>query len=279
MSARLSRRKATNTIMMGLASGAACIGLLVLALILIHLLIQGFRALGPSLFTQDTPGPMEAGGLRNAILGSLIMSGIAMVIGIPIGILAGTYMAEYGRFSPITKVIRFTNEILLSVPSIITGLFVYQLLVVNMGHFSGLAGAVALAMLLIPTVVHTTEDMLRLVPDQMREAGLALGISRAALIRHIIYRSALTGLVTGVLLAIARISGETAPLLFTALSNNFFSTNILQPLSSLQITVYQFALSPYENWQSLAWAGALLITIAVLGLSIVARLITRRRDL
>nr|WP_287260288.1 phosphate ABC transporter permease PstA [Thioclava sp.] len=274
----MTRRKAVNAVMMTLSTGAAALGLFLLAVILIHLVAKGAGALNLAVFTQDTPAPMDAGGLRNAILGSLIMSAIAVTIGTPIGILAGTYMAEYGRFSKLTKVIRFVNDILLSAPSIVVGLFVYQLLVVTLGHFSALAGAVALAILVIPIVVRTTEDMLLLVPDQLREAGLAMGAPRWVVIRTIAYKAARAGMVTGVLLAIARISGETAPLLFTALSNNFFSLNLTQPMASLPITIFQFALSPYDNWQSLAWAGALLITVAVLALSIIARLVTSRKE-
>lgn len=276
--ASMIRRKAVNAVMMALSTGAAALGLFVLAVILIHLVAKGAGALNLAVFTQDTPAPMDAGGLRNAILGSLIMSAIAVTIGTPIGILAGTYMAEYGRFSKLTKLIRFVNDILLSAPSIVVGLFVYQLLVVSLGHFSALAGAVALAILVIPIVVRTTEDMLLLVPDQLREAGLAMGAPRWVVIRIIAYKAARAGMVTGVLLAIARISGETAPLLFTALSNNFFSLNLTQPMASLPITIFQFALSPYDNWQSLAWAGALLITVAVLALSIIARLVTSRKE-
>ncbi|TMV88301.1 phosphate ABC transporter permease PstA [Thioclava sp. BHET1] len=278
MSASMTRRKAVNAVMMTLSTGAAVLGLVVLALILTHLLVRGAGALNLAVFTQDTPSPNAAGGLRNAIVGSLMMSAIAVAIGTPIGILAGTYMAEYGRFAKLSKVIRFVNDILLSAPSIIVGLFVYQLLVVSLGHFSGLAGSVALAILVIPIVVRTTEDMLLLVPDQLREAGLAMGWPRWIVIRQIAYKAAMSGIVTGVLLAVARISGETAPLLFTALSNNFFSLNMTQPMSSLPITIFQFALSPYQNWQNLAWAGALLITIAVLALSIIARLVTSRKE-
>ncbi|WP_240473783.1 phosphate ABC transporter permease PstA [Thioclava pacifica] len=274
----MTRRKTVNAVMMTLSTGAAGLGLFVLAVILIHLVAKGAGALNLAVFTQDTPSPMEAGGLRNAIVGSLVMSAIAVAIGTPIGILAGTYMAEYGRFSKLTKLIRFVNDILLSAPSIIVGLFVYQLLVVSLGHFSALAGAVALAILVIPIVVRTTEDMLLLVPDQLREAGLAMGAPRWVVIRTIAYKAARAGMVTGVLLAIARISGETAPLLFTALSNNFFSLNLTQPMASLPITIFQFALSPYDNWQALAWAGALLITVAVLALSIIARLVTSRKE-
>jgi phosphate transport system permease protein len=274
----MTRRKAVNALMMGLSTAAAALGLLVLALILFHLVAKGAGALNLAVLTQDTPSPNSAGGLRNAIVGSLIMSVIAVLIGTPIGILAGTYLAEYGRFSRLSTVIRFINDILLSAPSIIIGLFVYEIMVATLGHFSALAGAVALAILVIPTVVRTTEDMLRLVPDQLREAGLAMGAPRWIVIREIAYKAARAGMVTGVLLAIARISGETAPLLFTALSNTFFSANLNAPMASLPITIFQFALSPYENWQALAWAGALLITVAVLTLSIVARLLTSKKD-
>ncbi|OOY15434.1 phosphate ABC transporter permease PstA [Thioclava sp. DLFJ4-1] len=276
--ASMTRRKTINAVMMTLSTGAAALGLFVLAVILLYLLYKGASALNLSVFTQDTPSPMEPGGLRNAILGSVIMSAIAVAIGTPIGILAGTYMAEYGRYAKLSKVIRFVNDILLSAPSIIVGLFVYQVLVVSLGHFSALAGSVALAILVIPIVVRTTEDMLRLVPDQLREAGLAMGWPRWIVIRTVAYKAAMAGIVTGVLLAIARISGETAPLLFTALSNNFFSLDLTQPMASLPITIFQFALSPYDNWQALAWAGALLITVAVLALSIVARLVTSKKE-
>ncbi|KFE33940.1 phosphate ABC transporter permease [Thioclava atlantica] len=274
----MTRRKAVNALMMALSTGAAGLGLLVLALILAHLIFKGAGALNLAVFTQDTPSPNDVGGLRNAIVGSLIMSVIAVAIGTPIGILAGTYMAEYGRFTKLTKVIRFVNDILLSAPSIIVGLFVYQMLVVTLGHFSALAGSVALAILVVPIVVRTTEDMLLLVPDTLREAGLAMGAPRWLVIRQIAYKAARAGMVTGVLLAIARISGETAPLLFTALSNNFFSADLTRPMASLPITIFQFALSPYDNWQALAWAGALLITVAVLALSIIARLVTSKKD-
>ncbi|MPQ93216.1 phosphate ABC transporter permease PstA [Thioclava sp. JE_KL1] len=276
--ASMTRRKTVNAVMMTLSTGAAALGLFVLAVILLYLLYKGASALNLAVFTQDTPSPMEPGGLRNAILGSVIMSAIAVAIGTPIGILAGTYMAEYGRYAKLSKVIRFVNDILLSAPSIIVGLFVYQVLVVSLGHFSALAGSVALAILVIPIVVRTTEDMLRLVPDQLREAGLAMGWPRWVVIRTVAYKAAMAGIVTGVLLAIARISGETAPLLFTALSNNFFSLDLTQPMASLPITIFQFALSPYDNWQALAWAGALLITVAVLALSIVARLVTSKKE-
>ena len=205
------------------------------------------------------------------------MTFIAMIVGTPIGVLAGTYMAEYGRYSRLSMVVRFINDILLSAPSIVIGLFVYELMVRPMGHFSALAGAAALAMLVVPVVVRTTEDMLNLVPNTLREAGTAIGASRWIVIRSVAYRAALSGIVTGILLAVARISGETAPLLFTALNNQFWSSNLNAPMASLPVTIFQFALSPYEEWQQLAWSGALIITLAVLALSIFARTLTGRR--
>ncbi|MER9615381.1 phosphate ABC transporter permease PstA [Mesorhizobium sp. M0207] len=273
-----SRRKARNSVMMALCVVAAGIGLAWLALILGALVYKGTAGLSLAVFTEMTPPPGEAGGLLNAITGSLLMTIIAVVVGTPIGVLAGTYMAEYGRFSRITTVVRFINDILLSAPSIIIGLFVYELMVRPMGHFSAIAGAVALAILVIPVVVRTTEDMLNLVPNALREAGAAIGAPRWVVIRSVAYRTALSGIVTGILLAIARISGETAPLLFTALNNQFWSSNINAPMASLPVTIFQFALSPYEEWQQLAWTGALIITLTVLGLSILARSLTGRRE-
>ncbi|MER8730922.1 phosphate ABC transporter permease PstA [Mesorhizobium sp. M1227] len=273
-----SRRKARNSVMMALCVVAAGIGLAWLALILGALVYKGTAGLSFAVFTEMTPPPGEAGGLLNAIAGSLLMTIIAVVVGTPVGVLAGTYMAEYGRFSRITTVVRFINDILLSAPSIIIGLFVYELMVRPMGHFSAIAGAVALAILVIPVVVRTTEDMLNLVPNALREAGAAIGAPRWVVIRSVAYRAALSGIVTGILLAIARISGETAPLLFTALNNQFWSSNINAPMASLPVTIFQFALSPYEEWQQLAWTGALIITLTVLGLSILARSLTGRRE-
>ncbi|MER9834084.1 phosphate ABC transporter permease PstA [Mesorhizobium sp. M0145] len=273
-----SRRKARNSVMMALCVVAAGIGLAWLALILGALVYKGTAGLSFAVFTEMTPPPGEAGGLLNAIAGSLLMTIIAVVVGTPIGVLAGTYMAEYGRFSRITTVVRFINDILLSAPSIIIGLFVYELMVRPMGHFSAIAGAVALAILVIPVVVRTTEDMLSLVPNALREAGAAIGAPRWVVIRSVAYRAGLSGIVTGILLAIARISGETAPLLFTALNNQFWSSNINAPMASLPVTIFQFALSPYEEWQQLAWTGALIITLTVLGLSILARSLTGRRE-
>jgi phosphate transport system permease protein len=246
-------------------------------LILGALLWQGLGGLSPRVFTEMTPPPGSAGGLLNAIAGSLIMTALAVVIGTPLGVLAGTYMAEYGRYAKLTLVVRFINDILLSAPSIVIGLFVYEIMVAPMGHFSGWAGAVALAVIVIPVVVRTTEDMLRLVPDTLREAAASIGLPRAHMIVRVAYRAASAGIVTGVLLAIARISGETAPLLFTALNNQFFSANMNAPMPSLPVVIFQFALSPYEEWQKLAWTGALLITVTVLGLSILARSLTARK--
>jgi phosphate transport system permease protein len=271
------RRKMVNSVMMTLCMAAAGIGLAWLALILGALVYKGTAGLSFSVFTEMTPPPGDAGGLANAIFGSLIMTAFAVFAGTPVGILAGTYMAEYGRFSKLTNVVRFINDILLSAPSIIIGLFVYELMVRPMGHFSALAGAVALAILVIPVVVRTTEDMLNLVPNSLREAGAAIGAPRWIVIRSVGYRAAMSGIVTGILLAIARITGETAPLLFTALNNQFWSSNLNAPMASLPVTIFQFALSPYEEWQQLAWTGALIITLAVLALSIVARSLTGRR--
>jgi phosphate transport system permease protein len=264
--------------MMGLSMAAAGIGLAWLALILGALVWKGAAGLSVAVFTEMTPPPGEAGGLLNAIAGSVVMTVIAIVVGTPVGILAGTYMAEYGRFSKLTIVVRFINDILLSAPSIVVGLFIYEIMVRPMGHFSALAGAFALAILVVPVVVRTTEDMLNLVPNALREAGTAIGAPRWIVIRSVAYRAALSGIVTGVLLAIARVSGETAPLLFTALNNQFWSSNVNAPMASLPVTIFQFALSPYEEWQQLAWTGALIITFAVLMLSIIARALTVRRE-
>lgn len=273
-----SRRKTRNSVMMTLCVVAAGIGLAWLALILGALVYKGAAGLSFDVFTQMTPPPGDAGGLLNAIYGSVVMTVIAVIVGTPIGVLAGTYMAEYGRFSKLTTVVRFINDILLSAPSIIIGLFVYELMVRPMGHFSAIAGAVALAILVIPVVVRTTEDMLNLVPNALREAGTAIGAPRWVVIKSVAYRAALSGIVTGILLSIARISGETAPLLFTALNNQFWSSNLNAPMASLPVTIFQFALSPYEEWQQLAWTGALIITLTVLALSIVARSLTGRRE-
>ncbi len=270
-------RRRRNNLMMGLAYAATLFGLGWLVLILGVLLWEGFSGLSLQVFTEMTPPPGAAGGLLNPIIGSLMLTALAVAIGTPIGVLAGTYMAEYGRYDRLTSVVRFINDILLSAPSIVVGLFVYEVMVAPMGHFSGWAGAVALAVIVIPVVVRTTEDMLLLVPNALREAAAALGLPRAYIVRRIAYRAARAGIVTGILLAIARISGETAPLLFTALNNQFWSTNLNAPMASLPAVIFQFALSPYADWQKLAWTGALIITVTVLALSIVARALTAPR--
>ena len=270
MSAFAARRR-TNAIFLGLSVGAAALGLVALVFILAALLYHGVAGLNLDVFTQTTPPPGSAGGLLNAIFGSIVMTLIGLLIGAPIGLLAGTYMAEYGRYSKLTFVIRFINDILLSAPSIIIGLFVSQILVVPFGHFSGWAGAVALAILVIPIVARTTEDMLLLVPNPLREAASAMGLPRAYMITRVAYTAAKAGIITGMLLAFARISGETAPLLFTALNNQFWNTDLAQPMASLPAVIFQFALSPYKEWQQLAWTGALIITATVLVLSILAR--------
>jgi phosphate transport system permease protein len=266
-------RRRRAKLYIGLCYASVTIGLGGLALILATLLFEGFRGISPAVFTQMTPPPGSEGGLKNAIVGSLIMTFLGVAIGTPLGMLAGTYMAEYGRHSKLTLVVRFINDILLSAPSIVIGLFIYEVMVVKMGHFSALAGSVALAVIVVPVVVRTTEDMLLLVPDTLREAARALGLPRSIVIGKVAYRAARAGLITGVLLAIARISGETAPLLFTSLNNQFFSTNLNAPMASLPAVIFQFALSPYKEWQQLAWTGALLITLAVLVLSVAARML------
>jgi phosphate transport system permease protein len=271
------RRRAVNSIVVVLSIGATVVGLGWLVMILGTLLFEGLSGLSPAVFTEMTPPPGSAGGLLNPIIGSIMLTMIAVLIGTPIGILAGTYMAEYGKYHRLSMVVRFINDILLSAPSIVIGLFVYEIMVAPMGHFSGWAGAVALAIIVIPVVVRTTEDMLALVPKELREAATSLGMPRAHVIGYVSYRAAKAGMVTGVLLAVARISGETAPLLFTALNNQFFSTDLNAPISSLPVVIFQFALSPYADWQKLAWIGALIITFAVLALSITARALTSSR--
>jgi len=270
-------RRRRNRIAMGLSLLATVFGLGWLVLILGALIWHGFSGLSVAVFTEMTPPPGSAGGLLNPIVGSLILTALAILIGTPIGILAGTYMAEYGRYDRLTTVVRFINDILLSAPSIVIGLFIYEVMVAPMGHFSGFAGAVALAVIVIPVVVRTTEDMLLLVPNPLREAATALGISRAVVIRKVCYRAARAGMLTGVLLAVARISGETAPLLFTALNNQFWSVDLNGPMPSLPVVIFQFALSPYGDWQGLAWTGALIITFTVLALSITARALAASR--
>jgi phosphate transport system permease protein len=270
-------RRRTNSITMALSLAATAFGLGWLVLILGVLLYEGFSGLSLRVFTEMTPPPGSTGGLLNAIMGSLVLTGLAVLIGTPIGILAGTYMAEYGRHDRLTSVVRFINDILLSAPSIVIGLFIYEMMVFPMGHFSGWAGSVALAVIVIPVVVRTTEDMLTLVPDTLREAAASIGLPRSLMITRIAYRAAKAGMVTGVLLAVARISGETAPLLFTALNNQFWNSNLNAPVASLPVVIFQFALSPYKDWQALAWTGALIITMAVLALSITARALTTTR--
>jgi phosphate transport system permease protein len=270
-------RRRRNGVAIVLSVIATVFGLGWLALILGVLLWEGASGLSIGVFTEMTPPPGAAGGLLNPIMGSLILTALAVLIGTPIGILAGTYMAEYGRYSPLTSTVRFINDILLSAPSIVIGLFVYEIVVAPMGHFSGLAGAVALAILVIPVVVRTTEDMLLLVPNPLREAAAALGLPRAVVIGRVCYRAAQAGMITGVLLAVARITGETAPLLFTALNNQFYSLDLNAPMPSLPVVIFQFALSPYKEWQQLAWTGALIVTFTVLALSIVARTLAASR--
>lgn len=253
------------------------LGLGILFAVLGTLLKNGFPALSLKLVTEMTPPPGGEGGVANAIYGSVIMTLVGTLIGTPIGILSGAYLAEYGQFSKVASVIRFINGILLSAPSIIVGFFIYTVVVMNLGHFSAWAGALALAMILIPVVINNTENMLKLVPDSLREAAAALGAPRWKVITSITFRSAKAGIVTGVLLGIARISGETAPLLFTALNNQFFSTDMNKPMANLPTVIFQYAMSPYESWKTLAWGGALLVTAAVLALNVIAKVSMKNR--
>jgi phosphate transport system permease protein len=266
-----SGRKRRNTIWTGLAYAATVLGLSMLVIILATLIWNGIGGLSLDVFTKNTAPPGVVGGLLNSIVGSIMMTVIGLAIGAPLGILAGTYLAEYGRDTRLAFVVRFINDILLSAPSIVVGLFIYELLVVPFGHFSALAGGVALAVLGAPIMVRTTEDMLNLVPNTLREAASALGMPRSLVIRHVAYRAVRSGIVTGVLLAIARMTGETAPLIFTALGNSLFSLDPRGPMSSLPLIIYEFARSPYAEQQKLAWTGALILTFAVLALSIAAR--------
>ncbi len=272
-SSRYAIRRVRNRVFLMLSVCAAAFGLFWLGAILFTLLTEGFAGLSLSLFTENTPPPFTKGGLANAIFGSVFMSTLAVVVGTPIGIMAGTYLAEYGRHSRIAFISRFINDILLSAPSIVLGLFIYELFVRTMGHFSAWAGAAALTVIVIPVVVRTTENMLLLVPSSLREAAAALGAPRGYIVRTVTWRAARAGIVTGMLLAIARISGETAPLLFTALNNSFWSTNPNEPMASLPVVIFQYAMSPYDDWHALAWGGAILITAAVLTLSIAARIL------
>jgi len=273
-----SRRRRKDVIVRGLCIAAAAFGVTWLALILFTLLYNGAAGLSLHLFTENTPPPGSTdGGLLNAIVGSVIMTVIGVGIGAPLGLFAGTYLAEYGKHDRLTSVIRFINDILLSAPSIIIGLFIYGVAVVPMGDFSAIAGSLALAVIVIPVVLRTTEDMLALVPNPLREAASALGLPRSLVIKRIAYRAARSGLITGVLLATARIAGETAPLLFTALSNQFFSFNLAHPMANLPVTINNFVQSPYAYWKELAWSGALLITLTVLALNIGARYLGAER--
>jgi phosphate transport system permease protein len=267
----LTRRRITSHIAFGLTGIATAIGLAVLAAILWTLFSRGLPALSLDVFTKMTPAPGSHGGLLNAIVGSLVMTGIAIAVATPIGILTGIYLNEYGAKNKLSTLTRFVNDVLLSAPSIIVGLFVYTIVVVPMRHFSAIAGALALAIIAIPVAVRTSEDMLRLVPRSMREASAALGAQPWQTIARVVLPAARSGLITGVLLAIARISGETAPLLFTALNNQFWSSDLGRPMANLPVVIFQFAMSPYKDWQGLAWAGALLITLFILLLSIIAR--------
>src|SRR5215472_4898828 len=272
------RRRLANTAFIILSLGAALFGLVWLAFILGALLKDGISALSLTLFTQPTPPPGSKGGLSNAIFGSVVMSLGAVLLGTPIGLFAGTYLAEYSRHGRLAFVVRFINDILLSAPSIVTGLFIYEIVVLPMGHFSAWAGTLSLMVIVIPVVVRTTENMLILVPNGLREAASALGAPMSFVIRAVTWKAAQAGIVTGVLLAIARISGETAPLLFTALNSQFLSTNFDAPMASLPAVIFQYALSPYDDWHRLAWAGALLVTATVLLLSIIARVLETKRN-
>ena len=277
VSDRLYRnRRIKNAVAIVLSGLSAAFGLFWLIWILWTTLKTGLAAMKPELFTEMTPPPGADGGLANALFGSLVMSGVAILIGTPIGVAAGTYLAEFAKKSAIGETIRFVNDILLSAPSIVLGLFVYTLVVATTGHFSGWAGALALALIVLPVVVRTTDEMLQLVPSQMREAALSLGVPQWKVTVQVLYRSALPGIMTGILLALARISGETAPLLFTALNNQYWSTDLNAPMASVPVVIFQYAMSPYESWHALAWAGAFVVTIFVLLLSLLSRAILLR---
>lgn len=276
MSRQLLRRQIVDWTALLFAGAATLFGLVWLFWILWTTLQQGINALNWELVSEVTPPPGSSGGLLNAFYGSAVMILLALVIGAPLGVAAGTYLAEHGRYSKLASVVSFINDILLSAPSIVIGLFIYELVVVPAGHFSGYAGALALAMILLPVVVRTTDEALRLVPDQMREAAFALGIPRWKVTAQILYKAALTAIVTGILLGVARIAGETAPLLFTALSNQFWTSGLNQPLANVPVVIFQYAMSPYDEWHELAWAGAFVLTLFVLGLNIIVRLIVRR---
>ena len=275
--AKHKRRKVVNVVALTLSMGAMAFGLFWLAWILLQTLIMGVDGLALTVFTQMTPPPMAEGGLLNAIFGSLVMVTLATMLGTPIGILAGIYLAEYGRNSWLGNAVRFINDILLSAPSIVIGLFIYSVVVAQMRKFSAFAGILALALIVIPVVIRTTENMLALIPNALREAAYALGTPKWKVILKITLSAARAGVITGVLLAFARIAGETAPLLFTALSNQFWTSSLAEPMASLPVTIFKFAMSPYENWQKLAWAGVFLITIGVLLLNILARVLFRNK--
>jgi phosphate transport system permease protein len=270
------RRRLMNAVALTLSLAATAFGLFWLAWILLTAFAKGVAAMNLALFTQMTPAPGENGGLLNAFFGSAVMSLLAIAIGAPIGIAAGTYLAEYARKRAIGETIRFVNDILLSAPSIVLGLFIYTIVVRAMGHFSALAGALALALIVIPVVVRTTDEMLQLVPAAMREAALSLGVPQWKMTLQVLYRSAAPGIVTGVLLGLARISGETAPLLFTALNNQYWNSDLTKPMASVPVVIFQYAMSPYDSWHSLAWAGAFVVTVFVLVLSLVSRAIILR---
>jgi len=273
------RRRVRNAIALTLSLAATVFGLFWLVWILWTALFNGLASMNLALFTQTTPAPGENGGLLNAFFGSAVMSLLAIAIGAPIGIAAGTYLAEYARKRAIGETIRFVNDILLSAPSIVLGLFIYTIVVRAMGHFSALAGALALALIVIPVVVRTTDEMLQLVPAAMREAALSLGVPQWKMTLQVLYRSAAPGIVTGVLLALARISGETAPLLFTALNNQYWNSDLTKPMASVPVVIFQYAMSPYDSWHSLAWAGAFMVTIFVLLLSLVSRALILRNKI
>lgn len=270
------RRKRTNAIGLALSVGAMSLGMIFLLWILGVLLYKGFSSIHLSMFLESTPAPgSDGGGLANAIVGSLMLVGCCTLISAPVGVMAGIYLSEYGAKSKVASVTRFVTDIMLSAPSIVIGLFVYALLVAQVKHFSGWAGTIALSLIAVPVIVRTTENMLRLVPGSLREAAYALGAPKWKVALMITLRAAQSGVITGILLSLARVSGETAPLLFTALNNQFFSTNMNAPMANLPVVIFQFAMSPYDNWVNLAWGGALLITFAVLGLNIVARVVFR----
>jgi phosphate transport system permease protein len=273
---RARKRKIVDGMALVFAGAATLFGLVWLFWILWTTLQQGIGALDPTLFTQMTPPPGSQGGLLNAFYGSAVMILLAVVVGAPLGVAAGTYLAEHGRYSRLGSIVSFLNDVLLSAPSIVIGLFVYEMVVLSMGHFSGYAGALALAMILLPVIVRTSDEALRLVPDQMREPAFALGIPRWKVTLQILYKAALSAILTGILLGVARIAGETAPLLFTALSNQFWTSSLNEPLANLPVVIFQYAMSPYDEWHALAWAGALMLTLFVLGLNIAVRLIVRR---